>query len=924
MRPLKLTISAFGPYAGCETIDFEQLGDKGLYLITGDTGAGKTTIFDAIVFALYGESSGKNRESGMFRSKYAKDETPTFVEMDFMYRDKVYHIRRNPEYERPSKRGSGMTRQMADAVLEYPNSLSPITKSKEVTAAVTELIGLDCSQFTQIAMLAQGDFLRLLLAKTEERSRIFRQIFHTMPYKVLQDKLKEESKKLHEQYDDYYKSIHQYISGVQCDEDDVLNLKLEKIKRNGTESGIAESLDIIKEVIDSDKERLDAVRKELKKVDEEISHTDKKTGEAEADNKAKEQKKAAEKEIKRLEPEILILKENLNIQNFKKNEIKELEFKLKTEQENMPDYDKMSQLNIKYNESCRVIEDYEKNQKNSALKVLKLSEDVLLLKEKMNTLKDVDTQKLKTETLLKTADEQREHLKKLTEQIKKFDESVKVSDKSECEYINARRKWSDERENYAVLEKHFLDQQAGIMASSLEDGKPCPVCGALNHPKPAQMAAEAPTKEILEQSKEECSRLEEEADRLSREAGMKKMERDLLKTTIEESGRQLAETKDIEKIRDLLVEKTEKNSLELCKLEDEYQTLKIKEEEKKETEQKIPEKEADIELENKKQSELGSKISELKIKNQDILSRLKVLKKKLTFETKEEADNNISLMKQKLVLMEKEAGEAERKYRECDKKINTAKASVLALSKQLENSHEYDIEKLNLKRQELENEKKRLTEQASELAVRTDANTKSYNAVKDKFKDLEKVEKQWSWTKALSNTANGNIAGKSKIMLETYVQMNYFDRIINRANIRFMSMSNGQYELIRIKEADNQKSRSGLELNVIDHYNGSERNVRTLSGGESFMASLSLALGLSDEIHAMSGGIRLDTLFVDEGFGFLDEESLNQAMKALDTITEGNRLVGIISHVAELKNRIDRKIVITKDNANGSRAIVEI
>ncbi len=200
------------------------------------------------------------------------------------------------------------------------------------------------------------------------------------------------------------------------------------------------------------------------------------------------------------------------------------------------------------------------------------------------------------------------------------------------------------------------------------------------------------------------------------------------------------------------------------------------------------------------------------------------------------------------------------------------------------------------------------------------SNKSALQKIKLKSGDLDDYEKRYQWVLPLSNTANGKVAGKEKIMLETYIQMTYFDRIISRANTRFMVMSGGQYELKRRKEAEDKKAQSGLDLDIIDHYNGTERSVKTLSGGESFKASLSLALGLSDEIQSIAGGIKLDTMFVDEGFGNLDDDSINQAMNALSGLAEGNRLVGIISHVSELKNRIDKQIVVAKEKSGGSKA----
>ena len=267
MRPIKLTISAFGPYAKETEIILDELGERGLYLITGDTGAGKTTIFDAIAFALYGEASGNEREPGMLRSKYADPKTPTFVELEFFYQGQNYHIRRNPEYMRPKDRGEGMTLQRADAILEFPDDRLPVTKAKEVTKAVTELIGLDRGQFTQIAMLAQGDFMKLLFSKTEERSKIFREIFHTRPYLAFQEKMKNASGRLQEQYEDVSKSILQYMKDISCDEDDVLAADVKKIRESKAVVHADKVLELLETLTNQDADSVKEEKKNLTKIE---------------------------------------------------------------------------------------------------------------------------------------------------------------------------------------------------------------------------------------------------------------------------------------------------------------------------------------------------------------------------------------------------------------------------------------------------------------------------------------------------------------------------------------------------------------------------------------------------------------------------------------------------------------------------------
>ena len=284
MKPVSLTISAFGPYAGEQTIDFERLGSQGLFLITGDTGAGKTTIFDAITFALYGEASGDVRKADMFRSKYAKDDVKTFVRLTFEYANKRYTVERNPEYMRPKGRGTGMTTEKANAALEYPDDREPVTKSREVTRAITELIGLDCRQFTQIAMIAQGDFQKVLFANTEERGKIFRQIFGTDIYRVLQDKLKDAVKKQWKEYDELRRSINQYMEGIVCESDSLdeegtrIAEKINLLKKEKFDGRIEEGISLLEELCKAEESALECLQKEKEALDQQIKNMDELSG----------------------------------------------------------------------------------------------------------------------------------------------------------------------------------------------------------------------------------------------------------------------------------------------------------------------------------------------------------------------------------------------------------------------------------------------------------------------------------------------------------------------------------------------------------------------------------------------------------------------------------------------------------------------
>ena len=317
VKPLKLCLSAFGPYAGEVTIDFEKLGGKGLYLITGDTGAGKTTIFDAITFALYGEASGNIREANMFRSKYAKEGTPTYVEFTFLYQKKQYHIRRNPEYIRKREKGEGFTIQKADAILTFPDNRPPVTKSKEVTKSVIELIGIDRNQFIQIAMIAQGDFLKLLLSKTEERSKIFREIFNTKPYFLFQEKIKEEASNLKQQYDDINKNIMRYVKSICCDEKDDFYVCLSNLQCNSTIASIEEIVDLTQKIIIKEQNELNVLKEHFKEIEKKLEKVNKLLGKAENISKAKRDIEKAKSILEQKQPLLCQLKQNAETAQMK-------------------------------------------------------------------------------------------------------------------------------------------------------------------------------------------------------------------------------------------------------------------------------------------------------------------------------------------------------------------------------------------------------------------------------------------------------------------------------------------------------------------------------------------------------------------------------------------------------------------------------
>lgn len=928
MRPIKLTISAFGPYAGRQELHMDMLGENGLYLITGDTGAGKTTIFDAIMFALYGEASGESREVSMLRSKYADKTTPTYVELEFLYQGKVYRIRRNPEYERPKDRGEGFTTQKAEAELIFPDGRSPITKYKEVTNAVIELIGLDRSQFTQIAMIAQGDFLKLLFAKTEERSKIFREIFGTKMYLAFQLSVKDEAGRLRQKYDDANKSILQYVEGIRWKEEDARSLALSKLKKSKHISSIEEVLALIEDVTMQSKVKLDAVQQKLDSMETENDSLTKQLGQAEASNKAlqkaEEEMKQAANVLEENTVKILGLSDTYEAAKARTTERDDLALQIETSKQRMKEYDDLTHLHHTKADAKRIMQEISitiEQHKQEAQKIHdKIEEDRNLLLQLSNAAVD----KAEIEQEQKQYMMQREELEELLSLHQQYIMSTAKLKHMQEMYEEAAGMYECKKQEYDRAEKAFYDAQAGILASHLKDGEKCPVCGATQHPAPAKLIAGAISKEELEQFKIKLELAEIKRTEQSGAAALAKGKSEASEQALKKKAKKLLGVYECSVIKQQTEEKLSEVNNTLNQIEEKLAKLDMQCQQRQRIEEELP-------VSEKKQQEMTVFIREKETQLFQMKGEMAVLEvqiaqltESLPYPEKDEAKKAIELLQMKKELIEAEQEKARKDYEACEKSIADSKAAITVLQKQIADLRFIDVTPLQEKQMLLSIQKNEVMTERNELHVQYKNNEGIYQSVAKHSEELQKLEQHYKWMKALSDTVNGRIAGKDKLMFETYIQMTYFERIIARANIRFMQMTQGQYELKRRKAAENQQSQSGLELDVIDHYNGSERSVKTLSGGEAFKASLSLALGLADEIRSYAGGIQLDTMFIDEGFGSLDEESLTQAINTLCGLTEGNRLIGIISHVAELKNRIEHQIVVSKEKTGGSYAVIEV
>ena len=918
MRPLKLTMSAFGPYAGRMELDFEALGSSGLYLITGDTGAGKTTIFDAISFALFGEASGGSREPGMLRSQYADPATPTEVTLTFRYAGKEYTVTRNPEYQRPKGRGTGMTKQAANATLLMPEA-DPVTKPKEVNAAIRELLGIDREQFAQVAMIAQGDFLKLLLADTKDRQKIFRNLFHTNLYVELQDRLSRQANQVKYQWEDVSNGIRQYMEGILCGESSPHAAQVQLAKAG--ELPVAEMLDLLQALLEEDREQQKNLEAELNHNEAEMETVVAALTRAEAYRRTKKSLEEAEAEEEHTVLQLQQRQEELASQQAKKPRQEQLGQEIMAIDLSLPDYDRLTQLQASRKEA-RTQKQNAEQAENAALaeKQILLSE-LESWKEERKGLENIGAEK---EKLLRQKQEQhrkREQLQKLISDMAKFHAQQETWEIARELYLAADERSAQLLRDYDGKNKAFLDEQAGIIAGRLEEGKPCPVCGSCHHPAPAAMAESAPTEEEVKKARKAYEKAAKDTEKASAAAAKEKgkvtgMEEALLK-----------QMEILPDVRDLEAAEASARDMvqQLCDSIDDLE-IRIREtdkaqERKEQLDERIPQGEKELSQLEERYAAAKVQMASADASGQSLAEQITALQEKLTFDSKSSAAAHRRILEQERKALQAALETAEKNHASSKEQLTSLRATIQQLKQQLEGSVKTDIQAQIDRKTELQTRKNAILKEQKTVHNRLEANGTSQKNIRSKLEVLAELEEKQKWLRALSDTANGTIKGKEKIMLETYIQTTYFDRIVARANVRLMKMTGGQYDLKRRKSADTMRSQTGLELDVIDHYNGTERSVKTLSGGESFQASLALALGLSDEIQ-MSTGIRLDTLFVDEGFGSLDPESLNQAYNTLAGLTEGNRLVGIISHVAELKERIDKQIVVTKEKSGGSKATV--
>lgn len=928
MRPLRLTLSAFGPYAAQTTLDLEKLGKGGLYLITGDTGAGKTTIFDAITYALYDHSSSGIREGSMLRCKYADDKTPTFVELEFEVHGVRYTVRRNPEYQRPKTRGEGMTTEKADATLTYPDDRPPVTKAKDVTAAVQEIIGLDYNQFSQIVLIAQGQFTKLLNASTEERSRIFRKLFRTQRYAQLQERLQAEASALNQQRTAQNAKLDSLLGGLQFSPEDP---DAEALRTLCAQTVPETALSLLDTLTARQAAALEEAGTALQATEAQLNTVQQQLGAAAQAQRLAQQLAARQAELAAAKPALDAARAEADRHAGDAAQLDALTAQVTQAQSALAAYDALDTLCRQQTEARDAARLAAAQAHKRRTQLDSLNAALAAAEAELAALADADTRLLALQNRSAQLTQRGDALAKLEQRLADCQRQAKAAHNAQENYRAAAAAQDEARTRQNTLERAFLDAQAGLLAESLVEGAPCPVCGSTHHPARALLPHTAPTQAQVEAARQAAAEADRQAQNASAAAQSALAAVNEAKTSLRRDAETLLPERftapegtvplTFALMTNVLAE--ENAALQTAQTDCKAQCQQAEADCRRKAQL-----EADRQAKTRQRPALEQAAAEAdrsaaaQNASADALEG-QIAERRAALPYPRRADAQAALDKLEADRRTLRTGmdTAQRKLKQAEQTVAAAEAAVEALTAQQTAAQKElparSAEDLTAQQTELTAARETLRSREKQLSAQLLPNRKTAAQYRAAAEARQTLESRWQWVSALAATAGGTLTSKQKIKLEAYIQMNYLDRILRYANTRLMQMTAGQYELERIG-AENQRSQSGLDLGVIDHYNGTRRSVKTLSGGESFKASLALALGLSDEVQSSAGGIRLDTLFLDEGFGSLDEESLELAIRVLSGLTEGDRLVGIISHVGALKDRIDRQVVVHKARTGGS------
>ena len=933
MRPIKLVLSAFGPYASKVELDLSKLGENGVYLITGDTGAGKTTIFDAITFALFGKPSGDIRDVKTLRSEYANEEIETYVELDFIYHDEEYHIYRRPEYTYTHVQKNGEVKQRSkatDAYLILPNG-DRMVKPTEVTKQVEQLLGMKRDQFRQIAMIAQGSFLEILNADTKERGRLFEKVFMTSKYSVLMDRLNQMAKESSIALNDAKLRLQQIISDIRVPE--ILQEQYEQTLETFAMNDIQPVYDLLDNIIIGAKKGIENLQKQKEQVQKQLQKSRK-----EETEKMKQLQDLLSLEKLLKEKPVKEEKANLYTERLKTDgekyriQIDALKKEQAQIEHELPEYAGLTKLTAKLAEI--------KKQGSSVLKDLEtktslkkqLDEDITLKQKEAQILTDSEL------SLNKLFIKEEEIEKK----ISAFYHASMIQSNYQNAVDNLKEKTQflqESTDRKAMLQKQYDDaqlsyfaNQAGLLASRLIKGEPCPVCGSIEHPRPASYSDQFVTQEEINQYKKKADQVEKEYQVASKACVDANLKMSTLQNELELVLKSVTEQIiPLGNVKTFIDEHTVQLKKEQKEISTRIKQLQQQSKRYQELLKMIPKLQQKLTAlaEEVSQSEITQ--AKLSVEHEQIQKQVQETTAKLKYSSETEAKDRVAILAKQILEYQQQIDQLANESKLAMDELVYVSAQIDMLKEKVESSiDEIPLQKnqLGLLQAEIEN----LQVQQEEI-LKSIHDTQMYESDAQDTKKKIKSESdtyqtklsRYSSLRELADVAMGNgRSSKEKITLQEYVQIAYLDRMIHKANERYLSMSNQQYQLVRSAGTKDKRSHEALDLDVIDFSNGSIRPVSSLSGGESFIASLALALGMSDEIQSQAGGIQIDTMFIDEGFGTLDQDSLNNAIQTLMKLSGENRLVGIISHVKELKERIHKGIIVTKDlhGSHGSVAKV--
>lgn len=927
MKPLKLTMSAFGSYAGKNVIDFTGQ-QQGIFLITGDTGAGKTTIFDAITYALYNQTSGGERNGNMMRSQYAQPETETYVELEFLYRGQTYRVRRNPDYKITKTLKNGKIREQKvphSVELTMPDGTVFPEKKNATDAKIIEILGLTADQFSQIVMIAQGDFLKLLYTKSDERKMIFSKLFRTDIYWKIQENLRRKSMEMDERIQENDRAFEQEKSRIiplpESEElplDELVERLRERLKDALKEQNLrrANVEELNKKIT-----KYEEINKLFRSL-EKIRQTGKELEARQAESKERRQQiENARKADKVLVAEQQNLRQQQEVEQSAQAIAKMTET-LANDQEMFESL--KTQLQESEAKQKREAADIQK-------KMLALEQSFPSYEALQNARSEEQQAKKVWEDLGKTSEEsfhkKEAGIAALKEQQKQQEQVVEQTKKNwEQTSLGA----SESAKHYEHMYEAFLKEQAGILAENLSAGCPCPVCGSTVHPDPAKLSDHAVTELEVEQAKKTRAAAEEKRDLAYAAFEAEKTEKQKLAQAVEKEEADFVLAQTIAKQQR---KEAEQNYVSLQKIAEQireklvYPSFAEAKKQYAAMQKALAAAEQEIERKRQKVSELAEAMNTLKGQKLAEEENQKTAKKLAAKTEKEyakllEKSGFVSEETYHLaILPERSRSKLEREEKEYESQCLRQQSEQKLLEKQVSGKTYTDTTELN---EQLKAEKQALKEAEKTYMELHTAYENDRSVLQNCAVYLEKgkkLESEDQVIKSLSKTANGRLSGSAKIDFETYIQRQYFKQIIHEANKRLLTMSNHQF-ILKLKEEANtgRKTNEGLDLSVYSLVTDSERDVKTLSGGESFLAALAMALGLSDIVERSAGAIHLDMMFIDEGFGSLDAQSRQQAIEVLGELAGDSRMVGIISHVTELKEQIDRKLVVSRTD-KGSRAV---